>query len=54
MAIMLVVLSATFLLVDLFVAIMQGSFCYNYAVRSFCSIYAGERFCSKYVSDDFY
>ena len=51
-AVMLVVLSATIMLMDLFVAIMQVTFCFNYAVRSFCSV--GETFCSKYVGDNFY
>ena len=52
---MLVVLSATFTLVDLFVAIMQGTVSvFNYAVGSFCSIYDGESFCSKCVGDNFY
>ena len=61
-AIMLVVLSAffyfllsaTLMLVNLFVAVMKLTFRCNYAVRSFCNTYAGESFCSKYVGDNFY
>ena len=52
---MLVVLSATFILVDLFVAIMQVTVSVEIVqLEVFCTISAGESVYSKYVGDNFY
>ena len=55
---MLVVLSATLMLVDLFVAVMKVtvSVAIMQLVSGFCNTYDGssENFCIKYVRDNFY
>ena len=51
---MLVVLSATFILVDLFVAIMKVTVSVEIRQLSRCTNYAGESVYSKYVGDNFY
>ena len=51
---MWVVLSATFFLVNLFVAIMKVTVSVEIIQLSRCTIHTGESVCRKYVGDNFY